>query len=159
MHTQVIVHAYVICTAMHLAKYVYCWCHLISVLPICFTVTAQEGPGKVTAHPGQDVELLCTVTEDSTALTEGWLVNNMGPYKINAIHHGILSGHNASMDGGNLMVQNITTNDNRSGSEYICVIIPAEGSVTIADIIYWSDPTFLYVSGEYRHTYNIIAYY
>ena len=34
------------------------------------TVTAQEGPGIVIAHPGQDVELLCTVTvTDSTSQT------------------------------------------------------------------------------------------
>ena len=42
----------------------------------CFTVAAQEGPGIVIANPGQDVELLCNVTENSTTLTEGWLVNN-----------------------------------------------------------------------------------
>ena len=30
-----------------------------------FTVAAQEGPGIVIAHPGQDVELLCNVTENS----------------------------------------------------------------------------------------------
>ena len=123
---------------------------IASVLPICkFTVTAQEGPGIVIAHPGQDVELLCTVTEDSTTQTEGWVVNNMGPYRINALRNGILIRHNASLDGGNLMVENITRNDNRSGSEYICVIVPAEGMITLDDIIYESDPTILYVAGEY----------
>ena len=121
-----------------------------SVLPICkFTVTAQEGPGIVIAHPGQDVELLCTVTEDSTTLTEGWLVNNAGPYRISALRSGILIRHNASLDGGNLLVKNITMNDNRSGSEYICVIVPAEGMITLNDIIHESDPTILYVAGEY----------
>ena len=118
----------------------------------CFTVTAQKGPGKVIAHPGQDVELLCNVTENSPTQTEGWLVNNAGPYGINALRHGILIRHNASLDGGNLMVQNITKSDNRSGIEYICVIIPARNDIiTIGDIIHKSDPTFLYVTGEYWH--------
>ena len=126
---------------------------------MCFTVTAQEGPGIVIAHPGQDVELLCNVTEDLTTLTEGWLINNMGPYGINALYHGRLIGHNGSLDGGNLIVEHIMMNDSRSGSEYICVIVPADldDIITIADIIYRSEPTFLYVSGEYIRTCSILT--
>ena len=127
---------------------------------MCFTVTAQEGPGIVIAQPGQDVELLCTVTEDSTTLTEGWLVNNEGPYGINALHHGRLIGHTGSLDGGNLIVENIMMNDNRNGSEYICVIVPADldDIIKIDDIIDESDSTFLYVYGEYWHTYKNSLY-
>ena len=61
-----------------------------------FTVAAQEGPGIVIAHPGQDVELLCTVT--SRSQTTGWLVNNVGPYRIVALLSGILTGHSATLD-------------------------------------------------------------
>ena len=43
-------------------------------------------------------------------------------------------------------------NDVRNGSEYICVVIPAQGMVTFADIMDESDPTILYVAGEYQYS-------
>ena len=113
------------------------------------TVAAQEGPGIVIAHPGQDVELLCTVTVTSTSQTIGWLVNNEGPYTISSLHNGILTGYTATLDNSNLIVENIMMNDVRNGSEYRCVIVPAQGMITLADIIDESDPTILYVVGEY----------
>ena len=119
------------------------------MLHILYTVTAaQEGPGIVIAHTGQDVELLCTVTENSGSLTTGWLVNNEGPYRINAIRNGILTGHTATLDSTNLIVENIMMYDVRNASEYRCVIM-----ATFANIIEESDPIFLYVTGEYVRIY------
>ena len=40
-------------------------------------------------------------------------------------------------------------NDSRNGSEYQCVIVPAQGMITFADIIDESDSTILHVAGEY----------
>ena len=117
---------------------------------MCYTVGAQEGPGIVIAHPGQDVELLCTVTvTDSTMQTTGWVVNGEGPYRISSLRSGILTGHIATVDSNNLIVENVMINDVRNGSEYRCVIVPAQGLLTSADIIDESDPTILYVAGEY----------
>ena len=117
-------------------------------LHILYTVTAaQEGPCMVIAHPGQDVELLCTVTVTSTSQTTGWIVNNEGPYRINAIRNGILIGYTATLDNSNLIVENIMMNDSRNDSEYQCVIVPVQDMVTLADIIDESDPTILYVAG------------
>ena len=79
-------------------------------------------------------------------------MNNEGPYRINAIRNGILTGYTATLDGGNLIVENIMMNDGRNGSEYRCVIVPAQGMVTFADVIDESDPTILYVAGEYVHS-------
>ena len=101
------------------------------------------------AHPGQDVELLCTVTVTSTSQTTGWIVNNFGPYRISALRNGILTGHTATLDSNNLIVENIMMNDGRNGSEYRCVVLPAQGMATFGDIIDESDPTILYVAGEY----------
>ena len=112
-----------------------------------YTVAAQEGPGIVIAHPGQDVELLCTVTVTSGSQTIGWLVNNV-VYRMNALRNAILPGHIATLDSSNLIVQNIMMNDTRNGNEYRCVIIPAQGMITVSDIIDESDPTILYVAGE-----------
>ena len=122
-----------------------------------FLDAAQEGPGIVIAHPGQDVELLCTVTVTSTSQTTGWLVNNEGPYRINSLRSGILTGHIATLDSSNLIVENITMNDSRNGSEYRCVIISAQGLLAFDDIVAESDPTFLYVAGEFRKYSYITA--
>ena len=116
-----------------------------------YTVAAQEGPGIVIAHPGQDVELLCTVTVNDTSQTTGWLVNNEGPYRINGLRSGILDGHTVNGDSSNLIVENIMMNDNRNDSEYICLILPVSSQnmpLTSADIIAESVPTTLYVAGE-----------
>ena len=114
-----------------------------------FLDATQEGPGIVIAHPGQDVDLLCTVTVTSRSQSTGWLVNNVGPYRITALRSGILTGHSATLDSSNLIVENIMMNDVRNGSEYRCVIVLAQGMITVADIMYESDPTIVYVAGEY----------
>ena len=113
-----------------------------------FLDVTQEGPGIVIAHPGQNVTLLCTVTVTSASQTTGWLVNNR-LYRINSLRSGILTGHSATLDSNNLIVENIMMNDHRNGSEYRCVIVPAQGMNSVADIIDESDPTILYVAGEY----------
>ena len=68
---------------------------------------------------------------------------------MNALRSGILTGHTATLGSNNLIVENIMMNDIRNGSEYRCVIVPAQGMITFADIIDESDPTILYVAGEY----------
>ena len=75
-------------------------------------------------------------------------MNNEGPYTINALHNGILTGY-TTLNSSNLIVENIMMNDGRNGSEYRCVVIPAQGMMTFADIMDESDPTTLYVAGEY----------
>ena len=117
-------------------------------LPICcFTVAAQEGPGIVIAHPGQDVELLCTVTRTSINEVVGWLVNLEGPHGINALRNGILAGYTATLGSNNLIVENIMMNDVRNDTEYRCVIITLQGTATI---LRESDLTILYIAGEYH---------
>ena len=112
---------------------------------LIFTVAAQEGPDIVIAHPGQDVVLLCTVTVTSNNEAVAWVVNNMLPYRINALRSGILTGHSATLDSNNLIVENIMMNDVRNGSEYRCVIILQDDTSAIQR---QSDQTFLYVAGE-----------
>ena len=116
-----------------------------------FTVAAQEGPGIVIAHPGQDVELLCTVNVTLTNEIVEWLVNNMGPYGINALHNGILAGYTTTPGSNNLIVENIMMNDNRNDTEYQCVIV-SQGTIQRR-----SDRTFMFVAGEYH--YRAIVHY
>ena len=77
-----------------------------------------------------------------------WIINNGAPRRLNAIRGGILTGHTATLGSNNLIVENIAINDSRNGSDYRCVIVPAVGLVTFADIIKESDPIILYVTGE-----------
>ena len=117
-----------------------------------YTVAAAqpEGPGIVIAHPGQDVELLCAVTEDSQDLVEAWQITEEGVYKISALYGGKVTGYGVpSSDSSNLIVENITMHDVRNGSEYICLIVPENVErITREDILNESDPTYLYVAGE-----------
>ena len=85
-----------------------------------FTVAAQ-GPDMVIAYPGQDLELLCTVTVSSTNEAVAWIVNHGGPYSLNALNSGLLSGY--SVNGSNLVVEDIMINDPRNGNEYRCVVV------------------------------------
>ena len=111
-----------------------------------FTVTAQQGPGIVIAHPGQNVELLCNVTP-SDSQTAAWIADNEGPHTVKQLHNGILTGY--SSNGNNLIIENITMNDDRNDTEYSCATVPSTVSQpSTADIIDESDPTILYVAGE-----------
>ena len=104
-------------------------------------MTAQQGPGAVIAHPGQTVELLCTVTP-SGGQTAAWAIDNGGKYTVQQLHNGTLAGY--SSNGNNLIIENIMMNDDRNGTECSCVTLSTEGGV-----INKSDITILYVAGEY----------
>ena len=110
-----------------------------------FTVAAQEGPGIVIVHPGENVELLCNLTA-TVGIT--WRVNGIS-YTLNELFSGQLTGHNTS--GTNIIVENIMMNDVRNGTNYTCTQpqVPP-----IPDIV--SDPTFLYVAGEHNSLYRYI---
>ena len=114
-----------------------------------FTATPQgevQGAGIVIAHPGKDVELLCDVTPSGDQKT-AWVIDIAhGPYTVQLLHNGILTGY--SSNGNNLIVQNITMNDNRNGSKYQCVTV-LRTQPELTNIIDESDPTILYVAGEY----------
>ena len=75
-------------------------------------------------------------------------MNNGAPYRLNALRGGRLAGHTATLGSHNLIVENIMMNDDRNGSDYRCVVVPAQGTPTLADVIEESDPTILYVAGE-----------
>ena len=110
------------------------------------TVAAQEarGPGIVIAHPGEDVELLCTLGIPLIAqYTTAWIINHIS-YGVQSLINGILDGYSADVNNNNLIVQNIVMNDVRNDTEYQCVIV-ISGTRTILNS---SDPTFLYVAGK-----------
>ena len=93
---------------------------------------------------------MCTVTlsENQTAKA-AWVIDNV-VYTVEHLHSGILTGY--SSNGNNLIIENIMMNDDRNGTEYICGTVPNTASQpTIGNIIDESDPTILYVAGEYQY--------
>ena len=60
----------------------------------------------------------------------------------------MLAGHNRS--GVNIIVEDIMMNDDRNGSVYICIL----PQISPPDIE--SDPTTLYVAGEYEKVCDIV---
>ena len=80
---------------------------------------------------------MCNVTGGTTT----WRVNNV-LYTATQLTNGQLAGHNIT--GSNIIVEDITINDDRNGSVYICTILQTPPT---PDIV--SDPTILYVAGEY----------
>ena len=104
-------------------------------------------PNIVIAHPGQDIELLCTVTP-SGSQTAAWIINHV-LYTVQQLHNGILTGY--SINGNNLIIENIMMNDNRNDTEYSCGTVSSTVSnPTLPDIVDESNTTILYVVGEYR---------
>ena len=72
--------------------------------------------------------------------TVSWMINDMRPYGLTPLSEGRLAGY--SSNGSNLIVKNVTVNDDRNGSSYNCVI-----TSRIA-ILRQSNSTTLYVAGE-----------
>ena len=95
----------------------------------------------VIAHPGQDVELLCSLP---TLKGTGWLVGYTGPYGVSSLHNGILDGYSADIHTNSLIILNIMMKDSRNGTEYQCGIV--SGSFLEEE----SDPITLYVAGKFQ---------
>ena len=68
-------------------------------------------------------------------------------YEVDALQNGIRAGYNSN--GNNLIVENIMMNDSRNNTEYSCVIITQDTKI----MLHRSDPTILYVAGEYKYRY------
>ena len=108
---------------------------------------AQQGPGIVIAHPGQDVELLCDVTPSGNG-SVAWIMDRMGPYGLNSIQNGIAPGYTTTLGSNNLIVQNIMMNDDRNDTEYQCVIGTQDEDTMLLQPTEMGNITILYVAGE-----------
>ena len=82
----------------------------------------------------------------------------MGPYELNALRSDILTGHTTTLNSNNLIIENIMMNDVRNGSDYRCVILIRQNiSGVVPILLLESDPTLLYIAGEYQ--YNAVEVY
>ena len=76
----------------------------------------------ISARPGQDVELTCSLGKSTENRHIGWMIEYTGPYGVNALLNGILDGYSADL-GTSIIIENIMMNDSRNGTEYQCVTI------------------------------------
>ena len=120
---------------------------------MCFTncvaavAVAQGSRNIVIAHPGQDIELLCSEAVTSTEQGISWLVNHTGPYGANALLNGLLPGYSTDIVTNSIIIQSITINDSRNNTEYQC---ESRGRPS-------GQRYLLYVAGECQHTRGFYA--
>ena len=96
----------------------------------------------VIAHPGQEVELICNLSQTSGNI--GWEIDHTLPYGVNHLYNGILDGYSADIKTNGLIILNIMMNDSRNETEYHCGIISGPVLQQKSDVI------TLYVTGEFQ---------
>ena len=90
---------------------------------------------------------MCNVTP-SDGQTAAWIINNV-LYTVQQLHNGFLFEYN--LNGNNLIIENIVMNDDRNDTWYSCATVSSTvNQPRVTDIVDESDPTILYVAGEYR---------
>ena len=90
---------------------------------------------------------MCDVTPSGSG-SIAWIIDHSGPYGVNAIQNGIATGYTAQLGSNNLIVQNITMNDDRNGSEYQCVIAIENENTMVLQPMESGNVTILYIAGE-----------
>ena len=109
----------------------------------------DENVSILIVHPaGQDVTLSYSGLRHAFINeTSGWMIDQI-PYGVGALAGGILDGrYSANQFSNNLIIKNVTANDDRSGTWYQCVIIrPVEYHYD--EVVEYGNITILYVAGE-----------
>ena len=123
----------------------------------CFIVAAQNDVQHtiLTVHPaGQNIELPCTLRQPVKENDEllGWIIDLSVVFGINFLSNGGVPGYSADVLSNNLIIKNITINDNRNTTEYHCVIYISVGTLGQEEIVEHSDVIILHVAGEYLIT-------
>ena len=72
----------------------------------------------------------------------------MGPYELDSIRNGIVTGYTANLGSNNLIIDNIMMNDDRNDTDYQCVIVMPGATPNTLLPIKSGNVTTLYVAGE-----------
>ena len=110
-----------------------------------YTVAAQNAQNISTliVHPaGQDVTLPYHLRQTSTGETPAWLIDQTS-HGVSSLANGLVAGYSADRVNSDLIIKNITMNDDRSGTWYQCVILRSDDTVVESGNI-----TILRVAGE-----------
>ena len=90
---------------------------------------------------------MCTVTPSGSG-SVAWIIDGRGPYGVNSIQNGIVSGYTTILGSNNLIVENIMMNDDRNDTKYQCVIAIEDEDTMTLQPIERGNVTILYVAGE-----------
>ena len=77
-----------------------------------------------------------------------WMIGQGGPYATDFLANGSVDGYSADMH-DNLIIKNITKNDDRNGTEYRCGAISRATPGAFSSFVKMGNITILYVAGEY----------
>ena len=80
--------------------------------------------------------------------TPGWMIDLIS-YGVQSIANGILAGYSANIFNNNLIIKNITINDDRSGTWYQSVILRSIEGSHHDEVLEYGNITILHVAGEY----------
>ena len=90
---------------------------------------------------GQDVLLSYHLRQPSSGETPAWKID-LTSWGVNSLANGLEAGYSADGVNNDLIIKNITMNDDRSGTWYQCVILRSGAVVESGNI------TILHVAGE-----------
>ena len=112
-------------------------------------------------HPaGQDVKLsysgLRPVYPNET---QGWMIGIIS-YGVSSLFNGILDGYSADYlsRNNNLIIKNITVNDDRNDTKYRCAILSQFSYFYHYEVVESGNATILYVAGEYLIFYVSVSF-
>ena len=99
-------------------------------------------------HPaGQDVTLSYDLHPRNE--TPGWIIG-LTSYGVGSLANGILAGrYSADLYSYNLIIRNITINDDRSETWYQCVILRSTKGSHHHEVLEYGNITIIYVAFEY----------
>ena len=117
-------------------------CCITDDIQFIFYAVGVAAANIVIAHPGQEVELICNLSQTSGNI--GWTIDYTMPYGVSSLHNGILDGYSAHIQTNSLIILNIMMNDSRNETEYQCGII--SGLL----LEHESDVITLHVTGEFQ---------
>ena len=98
-------------------------------------------------HPaGQDVTLSYHLHARNE--TPGWMID-LTSHGVLSLANGLVAGYSANIFNNNLIIKNITINDDRSGTWYQCVTLRSIEGSHHNEVLESGNITILYVAGEY----------
>ena len=116
----------------------------------------DENASILIVHPaGQDVTLSYHLRLPSSDEIPGWMIDQISN-GVSSIANGILGGrYSADQFSNDLIIKNITMNDDRNDTRYKCVILRLDDFRD--EVVEYGNVTILYVAGEYLIFYVSIV--
>ena len=97
-------------------------------------------------YPGQDVTLSYDL--DARNETPGWMIDQIS-HGVQSLANGFVARYSANIFNHNLIIKNITVNDDRNETWYQSVTLRSIEGSHYHEVLERGNITILYVAGEY----------